>query len=157
LLAAGTGLPTRGRGSGGLLSIADRDKPEAADLIRLLAERGFDLLATEGTARFIAETLELPVEQITKKLSDGDPNVVDVIKARRLVAVVNTVTGDRRPLRDGFFIRRTATERRIPVYTSLDTLRAALTGLALDDVPAQVRALRAGSGERAAGSRVGDR
>ena len=55
--------------------------------------------------------------------------------------VVNTVTGDRRPLRDGFFIRRAATERRIPVYTSLDTLRAALTGLALDDVPPQVRAL----------------
>jgi carbamoyl-phosphate synthase large subunit len=147
LLAAGTGLPTRGRGSGVLLSIADRDKPEAADLIRLLAERGFDLFATEGTARYIAETLELPVERITKKLSEGHPNVIDVIQAGCLAAVVNTVTGDRRPLRDGFFIRRTATERRIPVYTSLDTLRAALTGLALDDVPAQVRLLGVGGQE----------
>jgi carbamoyl-phosphate synthase large subunit len=151
LLAAGTGLPPRGRGSGVLLSIADRDKAEAANLIRLLADRGFDLLATEGTARYIAQTLGLPVESITKKLSEGHPNVIDVIQAGCLAAVVNTVTGDRRPLRDGFYIRRAATERRIPVYTSLDTLRAALTGLTLDDVPAEVRAL--GRGEQAAGSR----
>ncbi len=84
------------------------------------------------------------MESVTKKLSEGHPNVIDVIQAGCLAAVVNTVTGDRRPLRDGFYIRRAATERRIPVYTSLDTLRAALSGLALDDVPAQVRALRRG-------------
>jgi hypothetical protein len=44
-------------------------------------------------------------------------------------AVVNTVTGDRQPLRDGFLIRRAAVERRLPCFTSLDTLRAALDGL----------------------------
>jgi carbamoyl-phosphate synthase large subunit len=62
-----------------------------------------------------------------------------VIEAGRVVAVVNTVTGDRRPLRDGFAIRRAATERRISVYTSHDTLRAALAALELE--PGQVRVM----------------
>jgi carbamoyl-phosphate synthase large subunit len=56
--------------------------------------------------------------------------VLDVIVSGRVKAVVNTVTGDRRPLVDGFLIRRTATERRMPCFTSLDTLRAALDGSA---------------------------
>jgi carbamoyl-phosphate synthase large subunit len=126
LLAAGSGLP--GPGSAVLLSIAPRDKEEALPLILRLAERGYDLVATEGTAARIRDDLGLRVDAVTKKLNEGHPNVVDVIVSRRVGAVVNTVTGDRRPLRDGFLIRRTAAERRVPVFTSLDTLRAALDG-----------------------------
>jgi carbamoyl-phosphate synthase large subunit len=128
-LAAGMGLCPDGGGAGVLLSIADRDKAEAAELIRQLASFGFDLLATEGTAHFIRAGLGLPVEIVTKKLGEGHPTVVDVIQSGRARVVVNTVTGDRRPLRDGFAIRRAATEQRIPCFTSLDTLRAALTSL----------------------------
>jgi carbamoyl-phosphate synthase large subunit len=124
LIAAGNGLPTPG--SAVLLSLADRDKDEAMPLVQQLASLGFDLLATEGTARRIRDELGLDVECVTKKLSEGHPNVLDVIQSRRVAAVVNTITGDRRPLRDGFLIRRAATERRIPCFTSLDTLRAAL-------------------------------
>jgi carbamoyl-phosphate synthase large subunit len=126
LLAAGSGLPA---GKAVLLSIAPRDKEESIPLIRELAERGHHLLATEGTAQHIRERLGLPVEMITKKLSEGHPNVLDAIGSGQVGAVVNTVTGDRRPLRDGFLIRRAAVERRIPCFTSLDTLRAALDGL----------------------------
>jgi carbamoyl-phosphate synthase large subunit len=128
LLAAGSGLP--GPGAAVLLSIADRDKPEALPLIRRLCALGYGLVATEGTARCIRDDLGLPVETVTKKLNEGHPNVIDVIVSGRVSAVVNTVTGDRRPLRDGFLIRRTATERRIPCFTSVDTLRAALDGTA---------------------------
>ncbi len=128
LLAAGSGLPIRR--SGVLLSLADRDKREAANLIRRLAELGHDLLATEGTARFIRDELALPVDMLTKKLNQGHPNVIDAIGSGRVGAVVNTVTGDRRPLMDGFLIRRAAVERRIPCFTSVDTLRAALEGVA---------------------------
>ena len=127
LLAAGNGLP--GCGSAVLLSLADRDKDEATPLIRRLTALGYDLLGTEGTAAHIQEQLGLRVERITKKLHEGHPNVIDAIASGRVGAVVNTVTGDRRPLRDGFYIRRAATERRIPCFTSLDTLRAALDGL----------------------------
>jgi len=128
LLAAGSGLP--GPGAAILLSLADRDKAEAMPLIRRLCDLGYDLVATEGTATAIQSELGLPVETVTKKLSEGHPNVVDVIISGRVSAVINTVTGDRRPLRDGFLIRRTATERRIPCFTSIDTLRAALDGTA---------------------------
>jgi carbamoyl-phosphate synthase large subunit len=128
LIAASVGLPSPPKAI--LLSIASRDKAEAAPLIRQLHELGFDLLATEGTAALIRETLGLPVDMVTKKLNEGHPNVLDAIVSGRVGAVVNTVTGDRRPLRDGFAIRRAATERRIPCFTSLDTLRAALDGLA---------------------------
>ncbi|MBI4304847.1 MAG: hypothetical protein HY678_00870, partial [Chloroflexi bacterium] len=57
------------------------------------------------------------------------PNVVDVIIDGTVNAVVNTVTGERRPLHDGFYIRRAAAERRIPCFTSLDTARAAVESL----------------------------
>jgi len=70
------------------------------------------------------ESLGLPVRQVTKKLHMGHPNVVDVIRQAEVQAVVNTMSGERRPLRDGFYIRRAAVERRIPCFTSLDTLRA---------------------------------
>ncbi|GAC1314673.1 MAG: carbamoyl-phosphate synthase large subunit [Chloroflexota bacterium] len=126
LLAASAGLPAIG--SAVLLSIAERDKDEAMPLVRRLAERGYDLVATEGTAARIRRQLGLRVDAVTKKLREGHPNVVDVIVSGRVRAVVNTVTGERRPLVDGFVIRRTATERRVPCFTSLDTLRAALDG-----------------------------
>jgi carbamoyl-phosphate synthase large subunit len=129
LLAASGGLSRPG--SAVLLSLADRDKAEAMPLLQRLCDLGYDLLATEGTARAIRDALDLPVDTVTKKLSEGHPNVLDAIASGRVSAVVNTVTGDRRPLRDGFLIRRAAVERRIPCFTSLDTLRAAIEGLAL--------------------------
>jgi carbamoyl-phosphate synthase large subunit len=92
-------------------------------------------VATEGTAARIRDELGLPVDTVTKKLNEGHPNVLDVIVSRRVSAVVNTVTGDRRPLRDGFVIRRSSTERRMPCFTSLDTLRAALDGSAAERNP----------------------
>ena len=127
LLAAGVGLPKPPRAV--LLSIAPRDKEEVLPLVRRLCDLGYDLLATEGTATLIRERLGVAVDMITKKLNEGHPNVLDVIATGRVGAVVNTVTGDRRPLRDGFLIRRAAVERRLPCFTSLDTLRAALDGL----------------------------
>jgi carbamoyl-phosphate synthase large subunit len=76
------------------------------------------------------ETAGLPVTLITKKLDEGHPNVIDVIIDGTVDGVVNTVTGGRTPLRDGFQIRRAATEMRIPCYTSLDTARAVAETLA---------------------------
>ena len=90
----------------------------------------YKLYATEGTASML-DAVGLPVKMITKKLSEGHPNVADVINDGTVNGVVNTITGGgHTPLRDGFFIRRSATERRIPCFTSLDTLRAAVETLA---------------------------
>jgi len=125
LMAAGLMLVPQGAI---LLSIADRDKPEALPIIRKLESIGYKLYATEGTAAMI-EAAGLPVKIISKKLSEGHPNVVDVINQGTVNSVLNTITGGRVPLRDGFHIRRAAAEKRIPCFTSLDTARAAVEAL----------------------------
>ena len=111
-----------------LLSIAPQDKRDARGLVQSLHERVHPLYATAGTADMI-ESMGIPVTRIEKKLSQGHPNVVDVINDGTVSVVVNTVTGERQPLRDGFHIRRAAVERRIPCFTSLDTARAAVESM----------------------------
>ena len=111
-----------------LLSIADKDKAESAALVRELGEAGFTLYATEGTATMV-QNMGAPVTMITKKLSEGRPNVVDVINQGLVDGVVNTVSETASAIRDGFYIRRAAVEKRIPCYTSLDTARAAVESL----------------------------
>jgi len=126
LLAAGLMLLPEGAI---LLSIADRDKAEALPIIRRLSSIGYKLYATEGTADMI-EAAGLPVKKISKKISEGHPNIIDIISDGTINGVVNTITGDRVPLRDGFQIRRAAAEKRIACFTSLDTARAAVEALA---------------------------
>jgi len=111
-----------------LLSIADKDKPEALPIIRGLSSLGYKLYATEGTAAMI-EAVGLPVTMITKKLSEGHPNVVDIIRDGTVSGVLNTITGERTPLIDGFQIRRAAAEKRVPCFTYLDTIRATVEAL----------------------------
>ncbi|MBM2827175.1 MAG: carbamoyl-phosphate synthase, large subunit, partial [Dehalococcoidia bacterium] len=123
--AAGLTLPPQGSI---LLSVADRDKSEALPVIRSFVSAGYHLYATEGTAAML-QAVGLSVTFVTKKLSEGHPNVIDVIRDGVVDAVLNTVTGERTPLRDGFQIRRAATEKRIPCFTSLDTAKAAAQSL----------------------------
>ncbi|MFW6174235.1 MAG: carbamoyl-phosphate synthase large subunit [Chloroflexota bacterium] len=126
LTAAGLSLPP---GSAVLLSIADADKPSAVGLIRQLNSMGHSLYATEGTAALI-DSLGIPVQSVEKRLSGKRPNVVDIITDGSVSAAVNTVTGDRSTLQDGFHIRRAASERPIPCFTSIDTARAAVESFA---------------------------
>jgi carbamoyl-phosphate synthase large subunit len=138
LLAAGLTLPPQGAV---LVSIADRDKAESQPIIYQLSELGYKLFATEGTAAMI-EGSGLAVTQISKKLSQDYPTVVDIIREGRVDGVINTLTHDQVPLRDGFQIRRAATERRIPCFTSLDTARATVAALANSRFPFSVLPLR---------------
>ncbi len=112
-----------------LLSLANRTKSEAVPLIRALHDAGCALYATEGTAALV-RGLGLPVEQVTKRLDEGHPNVVDLVREETVGAVINTIEGGQPShMRDGFHIRRAATEARIPCFTSLDTARAAIQSL----------------------------
>ncbi len=125
LLAAGLALPPQGSI---LLSVADRDKPAALSMAKKLAQIGYKLYATEGTSS-VLKAAGLEVTTITKKISEGHPNVLDVIRDGTVKAVLNTPTGGKVPMRDGFEIRRAATEQRIPCFTSLDTAKAAVDAL----------------------------
>jgi carbamoyl-phosphate synthase large subunit len=113
-----------------LLSISNRTKPEAVPLIEALHKAGCPLFATEGTGALV-RGLGIPVQSVPKRLDEGHPNVVDVIRDGTVGAVINTIEGGRAShMRDGFHIRRAATETRIPCFTSLDTARAAIQALA---------------------------
>ena len=117
-----------------LLSIADKDKDDAVTLIKALANAGHKLYATEGTARLIRSLGVTDVIEVSK-LMEGSPNVVDIVQQGVVDAVVNTLSGGQeQPMRDGFYIRRAAVERRIPCFTSLDTARTALEVLGGDGV-----------------------
>ncbi|HEX6032107.1 MAG TPA: carbamoyl-phosphate synthase large subunit, partial [Tepidiformaceae bacterium] len=112
-----------------LLSLSDQTKALALPLIHKLAQAGYSLYATEGTASMIG-ALGLPVTMVTKVLSGGRPNVVDVIQDGTVQCVINLPEGlFTGSLRDGFHIRRAAAEKRIPCFTSIDTARAAIEAL----------------------------
>ncbi|MFA5065452.1 MAG: carbamoyl-phosphate synthase large subunit [Dehalococcoidia bacterium] len=120
LIAAGLMLPSRGTL---LFSIADRNKTEALPIIRGFYDLGYQICATHGTAAMISEH-GMKVDAISRKLNEGHPNIVEIIGSGSIVGVINTITGGRIPLQDGFHIRRASTERRIPCFTSLDTAGA---------------------------------
>ncbi len=129
LMASGLMLPEKGSL---LFSIADKDKAEALSIIRDFYSLGYHLYATEGTARYI-ENNGMRVKMIGKKLEEGHPNIIDIIDEGLINGVVNTITGGRTALQDGFHIRRAATARRIPCFTSLDTARITAKALARGD------------------------
>jgi carbamoyl-phosphate synthase large subunit len=97
-------------------------------MAKKLAQIGYKLYATEGTSA-VLRAAGLEVTTISKKISEGHPNVLDVIRDGTVNVVLNTPTGGRVPMRDGFEIRRAATEQRIPCFTSLDTAKVAVDAL----------------------------
>ncbi|MEX2239013.1 MAG: carbamoyl-phosphate synthase large subunit [Dehalococcoidia bacterium] len=126
LMAAGLMLPAQGSI---LLSVADHNKMEAVPIVRRLAGAGYRLYATEGTAALIRAD-GIAVETVHKIQSDEHPNVVEVITEGLVDGVINTPEGRLvATLRDGFQIRRAATEARIPCFTSIDTAAAAVEAL----------------------------
>ena len=125
LIASGMMLPEKGSI---LLTIADRDKADAVPMIRQLAEAGYGLFATAGTAGMI-RGLGIDAFAIPKAHTGERPNTVDIIADGTVSAVVNTIEGDRESLEDGFEIRRAAVDQRIPCFTSLDTARVAVESL----------------------------
>ena len=117
LLAAGMALP---EGGAALLSIADKDKPDAIEMVRQLGESGYTLFATAGTGELVA-ALGFDVTVVPKRLAEEHPNVVDIIREQKVTVVINTPEGRRGALRDGFHIRRAAVEHRIPLFSNIDT------------------------------------
>ena len=123
LLGSGLNVP---EGEAVLLSIADPDKADALGLVRTLDAAGHQIYATGGTAEMI-RAMGVEVTEVEKRLEGGSGRtVVDIIDDGTVSAVVNTVTGDRSTMQDGFHIRRAAVMQRIPCFTSIDTARCAI-------------------------------
>jgi len=112
-LAAGSRLPLKGRV---FISVADRDKPKIVDLVKGFLELGFEVYATSGTYRFLKES-SLDVKHVLK-VSEGRPNVVDMIKNQEIDLIINTPTG-RKERGDAYHIRRSAVQYRVPYTTTV--------------------------------------
>jgi carbamoyl-phosphate synthase large subunit len=127
LLASGVAFPER---RSLLASIADRDKPEAVELLRRFAQSGFTVYATDDTVR-VLEANGIAAIHVSK--NGRFEEVRALIYDRTVGLVINTPTRGRMPGRAGFAIRRAAFERHLPCFTSLDTAAAFLDVLAAID------------------------
>ncbi len=119
-IAASGCLPASGTA---FLSVRDKDKGVVANLAAQLAELGFRLIATEGTAAVIRRA-GVPVERVYKVTDGLRPHIVDKMKNGEVVMVINTPEG-RSARKDSYSIRRTAVTMGIPIFTTLAAASAA--------------------------------
>jgi len=122
-MAAQPSLPT---GGNIFLSVRDADKKEAAVLAEHFAELGFKLYSTGGTAKALAAA-GVPVNKLFK-VTEGRPNVLDMIKNGEIAFIVNTPSG-KIPREDEVKIRSAAVANRIPIMTTLSGAKASLHGI----------------------------
>ncbi len=122
-ISAGVQLPKTGVV---FLSVNQRDKRYVANIARDFQELGFHIVATGGTAKVLRDS-GLEVETVYK-VNEGRPNVVDLIKSRKIDLLVNTPLG-----RESFFdekaIRRAATQYNTPCITTLSAAAAAVSAV----------------------------
>jgi carbamoyl-phosphate synthase large subunit len=111
-LGAGQNLPTAGTV---FISVIDNDKKTVLPVAAKYHEAGFKIMATHGTARFLADN-GIPNKAVNK-VSVGRPHVVDAIKNAEIQLVINTsIGGETR--RDGYHIRRNALRYKVPYATT---------------------------------------
>ena len=129
-IAAGEGLPLSGTI---FFSLADRDKDQGLEAARGFVELGFEIAATEGTAKFLEDN-GVQVQTVVAKLSEEGREIsagvdaVELIGAGQVKLVVNTPRG-RGSRSDGYRIRFASTAHKIPCLTTVAAARAAAVGM----------------------------
>jgi len=112
-LAAGMRLPLEGNV---LLSVKDADKPKIVKIAKKFMELGFKIFATEGTAKYLKQNgIEA---ELALKVSQGRPNVVDMIINGQIQLIINTPSG-KKGKTEGYEIRRAAVEYGVPYITTI--------------------------------------
>jgi carbamoyl-phosphate synthase large subunit len=112
-IGAGEKMPKPGRA---FISVRNVDKDESLVVAQSLINLGFTLVATGGTARFL-QSQGLSVD-VVNKVTEGRPNIIDMIKNHEIVYVVNTTEG-RKAIADSAEIRRSALQHKVPYTTTL--------------------------------------
>jgi carbamoyl-phosphate synthase large subunit len=119
-LAASNALPLSGTV---FISVVDRDKVEIIPVARALAELGYRLISSRGTARALREA-GIAVEEV-KKVQEGRPNLIDYLKNGQVVLAINTPSGKGARTDEGK-IRAAAVAHGIPCITTLAAAQAAV-------------------------------
>ncbi|MYN13248.1 carbamoyl-phosphate synthase large subunit [Pusillimonas sp. TS35] len=123
-MGAGAALPENGTA---FISVRAQDKPRAVEVARGLSELGFSIVATRGTAAAI-EAAGLKV-QVVNKVTEGRPNIVDMLKNGEISMVINTVEERRNAIADSRAIRTNALSERVAFFTTIAAALAAVEGL----------------------------
>ncbi|MGD9498865.1 carbamoyl-phosphate synthase large subunit [Halothiobacillus sp.] len=134
---AGNSLPTSGLA---FVSVRKQDYFAAAAVAKALSTQGFTLCATRGTARHLAEQ-GLTVEPVNK-VTEGRPNIVDMIKNKEITLIINTTTSSNQSRSDSFQIRREALHQRVPYFTTMAGAEAMALALAYLQQPISVNRLQ---------------
>ena len=124
-LAAGVKLPTEGNI---FISVRKSDRLPAVEIARKLAELGFTLYATRGTASALSKA-GLEVISVNK-VAEGRPHIVDMIKNKEINLIINTVGDKRSAVQDSYSIRHAVLQARVTYFTTLAGARAACIGMA---------------------------
>ncbi|MCL6577236.1 carbamoyl-phosphate synthase large subunit [Kyrpidia sp.] len=111
-------------GGGVFASVSDREKPQVMDDLVALAELGYTLFATPGTAAAL-EGRGVPVRRVEKNVEA----VADLLRSGRVGLVINLPTQGQDAQRFGFALRRMTVEMRVSCLTAGDTVRALVEGL----------------------------
>ena len=118
-VSADGSLPLEGRV---VVTVHDRDKPAAAPIVRRFHELGFEIVATEGTARYLRGR-GVPCESVLK-VHEGRPNIIDLLLSGDIQLLLNTPLG-KHAQQDDYMIRRAAITRGVPYTTTLSAASAA--------------------------------
>ena len=116
IIGSGIHVPTKGCI---LFTVADKDKEEMKQLAKAFAELGFEICATEGTAKAI-QSMGIDAE-VVGKVHERSSDIIQMIKNGKINMVINTLTQGKHSAKDGFKIRRATVEHGIACLTSLDT------------------------------------
>jgi carbamoyl-phosphate synthase large subunit len=123
-LAAGVVLPTSGKA---FISVKKSDKAKVIEVAQLLEKCGFEIVATKGTAAALCAA-GIAAKEV-KKVQEGRPNIVDMIKDNQITLVVNTVEERATSIRDSYSIRRAALQAKVATYTTIAGAWAAALGI----------------------------
>jgi carbamoyl-phosphate synthase large subunit len=115
------------------VSVANRDKRSLVFPVKRLADLGFRVLATEGTAEMLRRN-GIPCDEVRKHFEEASPDrpplsAVDAIKAGDVNMVINTPYGNSGPRVDGYEIRSAAVSMNIPCVTTVQGASAAVQGI----------------------------
>jgi carbamoyl-phosphate synthase large subunit len=110
-----------------LITVTENDRPAVSEVARNFHDLGFNILATEGTHRFL-ESQGIPSKHILK-VHEGRPNIVDSIKNEEIDLIINTPSG-RLSQHDDSYIRKSAIKYKLPYITTLAGAVAAARGIA---------------------------
>ncbi len=136
-LAAGVVLPERGRI---FLSVTQRHKEQVVGLAMRLSALGFELIATDGTARRLEEA-GIPIQHV-KKIAEGHPNLIDHLKNGEVALIMNTPSGKGARTDEGR-IRAAAVQHGVPCITTIQAAEAAVRAMeALREEDMNVQALQ---------------